>query len=343
MELGQGWREVERLETSHVLLYQRCQGRVCEWAVLDPARPEGTTEFAEAHGLTSAVSYDAVLGEILVPMGAKVWRLSLAARRSTEAVVLDEEVDHISWASAVSGAGGDILYVACKRSPTRSEVNRLFAQERKPGFSVSMHESDFRLTRFGGGASKELCRFPDSAKGVVADWARNRLYCWGEHSTLLSVDLASGEIESRELKGYNGLALSPSGEPVVWSWSSGGISAVGQNGELKLLNRSGSYPSFSEKGDIAFVGPERSLWVKAGAGEEEWIVRGGGETAHNVSWPSWCGQVVAAEIPGYRKQVLTVVADLARREVVAIPRSHHLALIWVAREKLGLRSEREDD
>lgn len=336
MEFGRGWKQVERLESSHVLLYQRSLGRTIEWSVLDPARPEGTTGVAEANGLTSAVSYDEELGQVLMPMAAKIWRLSLASRQSTEALVLDEEIDDISWVATVPGAKGDILYITCKRRPTRSEVRRLFAQERKPGFSVSMHDSDFRLVRVRNGASEDLCRFPTTVKGAAVDWGRNRLYGWGEHSMLLNVDLASGEIGSRELKGYNGVVLSPNGEPVVWSWSSGGISAVRSDGELKSLCRTGAYPSFSEEGDIAFVGPERSLWVKAAAGEEEFVARGGDETSHYVSVPSWCGRLVAAEIPGYRKQVLTVVADLERREVVAIPRSHHVSMIWVAREKLGL-------
>lgn len=335
-KIRNGWTLVERMKSPHVLLHQRT-GFV--WSVLDPENPRESTDLLKANVVTSSVTYDEALNRVLFPVNAEIKALDLQSREINTVLSLDEDDDRVMWVWPHPEKAHSLLLIACKMSPTRSQI----AEQRKnrptgESLSLSIKLSAFRLMSLSDERSHELCRFAKHIMAATFDWQRQRLYCWAEGDFLIEVDLVTGGLRYHQFSGFSGVAISTAGEPLAWSRDDKGIVAVSPDGRRRFLSRFGTYPSVSKNGDMAFVDGNMKLWLSRSGRKPEPVLDANDEAQPIASIPSWCpcGRHVAAELIGYRKHVVTAIAEIEKREILAIPHDReYVGLLWINRDRLA--------
>lgn len=340
MRIAAGWAEVTELPSPYVLLYQHSNERGLFWSVLDPERPKQERELLRPDLITTQVEYDYPANRIIFPFGPQLFGISLVSlKRETIATLASD--DDIRWAWADPQRANEFLLIVCKRSPTWAQLReqaRLGAKSINPSPRIKF--SDYRLVRVWEGRDHERFRFSKRIMASRVAWNLSKLYCWAEGNFLIAVDLATGKLDYKQLPGFNGVAITPRGEPVVWSRDADGVYAV-LSGGLHSLSSRGKYPSFSPRGGFAFIGDSMTLWYANANEEPTCIVEGGEDTRPVVSIPVWsrCGSYVASEINGYRRRVVTAIAKPMERKILIIPHADQFSgLLWVERAKLRLNS-----
>lgn len=145
------------------------------------------------------------------------------------------------------------------------------------------------------------------------------------------IELGTGKLDLvREFQVLHGISISHRGNLVHWPlYGDGPMEERNGDGSITRLSDFGWYPSFSARGDSAFLVGDHTLWIRTHSGEAKQVATSGlPEISGAMDFPSWCpcGNHVAAMLSGNIRQDGwlardLIFADLCRMEVAVFEQS----------------------